>query len=715
MQKSHRTIYGVIAASVADIEQKEILHGIIGRAQKLDIDIVVISNIYNPIETSQSLVTENKVYDRILSEEIDGFILISESIINKDIQKKVLSGLEARKSVPLIVIGTPQPDFELETFRYINSSDCDDIEELTEHLITEHGFTDIDILTGYECIEASHKRVEGYRTALEKHGIPFNADKVFYGDFWKTSGVSQAKKYISGELPYPQALICTNDYMAYGLLDEFLENDVEIPEAMAVVGYEYIRERQSHSPLLTTYQRNRKALGEAAVDILTGERYEDFIPPKGHLIKGESCGCGAVRSDIKSELEYLRTKQTYDFVNLFSQLDQRLTECRNISEFASCCWDFRFLIRNVDKLYMCLYDNWYDEGEKYDNMVRYNLLTYEEPIIFHKNELSGFMTGKAAPYYICPLFFADRELGYVLLRYEVPDSFDYIFRNWLKSISNGLELLRMKNDIRYLTACQNLSELHDSLTSMYNETGIHKAYISADINALYMVMLRICLFDEDFSAVNESEKVYAVLDTAEAVKQFCGKNNVCARTDNNTFLCLVKSQNDENFLTQLMSSILCQHTSYIEKYSIDSFVCAAVRCVDKPFSELLDNCGELTKKGISRLSVRRREKLYKKLLELRNYIYMNPSMTFKTDKLHEMFGGSSGHLRAVYKKCFGISFHQDCINARVAKARYLLSTTALTVQQIAYDCGYSDTKYFMRQFVQGTGITANQFRNALNA
>ncbi|MGN0575631.1 MAG: substrate-binding domain-containing protein [Ruminococcus sp.] len=714
MQKLHRKIYGVIAASVADIEQKEILHGVIKKAQELDIDIVVISNIYNPIETSQAFITENKVYDRILSEEIDGFILISESIINKDLQKIVLSRLEARKDVPLIVIGTPQPDFELDTFRYINSSDKDDIEELTEHLISEHGFTDIDILTGHDCIEASHKRVEGYRAALEKHGIPFNADKVFYGDFWTTSGVSQAKKYISGEIPYPQALICTNDYMAYGLLDEFLENDVEIPETMAVAGYEYIHERQSHSPLLTTYQRNRKALGEAAVDILAGGRYEDFTPPKGHLIKGESCGCGAVRSDIKSELEYLRTKETYDFVNLFSQLDQRLTESRNISEFASRFWDFRFMIRNVDKLYMCLYDNWYDEGEKYDNMVRYNLLTYEEPVIFHKNELSGLMTGKAAPYYICPLFFADRELGYVLLRYAVPDSFDHIFRNWLKSVSNGLELLRMKNDIRYLTACQNLSELHDSLTAMYNEMGIHKAFITAEKDNLYMVMLKICLFDEEFSAVNESEKVYAVLDTAEAVKQFCSKHNICARTDNNTFLCLVKGQNKEKFLTQLMSSILCQHTSYIDKYGIDSFVCTAVSCGEKSFRELIYNCSELVKKEISSLSVRRRDKLYRELSELRNYIYMNPSMTFETDKLHEMFSGSSGHLRAVYKRCFGISFHQDCINARIAKARYLLSTTTLTVQETAFECGYSDTKYFMRQFVQETGITANQFRNAVN-
>ncbi|MEE5994440.1 MAG: substrate-binding domain-containing protein [Oscillospiraceae bacterium] len=79
------------------------------------------------------------------------------------------------------------------------------------------------------------------------------------------SGRTQAKKYISGELVFPQALICCNDYMAYGFLDECMEQEIPIPEKTAVIGYEYIRERRNHDPLLTTYQRNRKGLGESAV------------------------------------------------------------------------------------------------------------------------------------------------------------------------------------------------------------------------------------------------------------------------------------------------------------------------------------------------------------------------------------------------------------------------------------------------------------------
>ena len=65
--------------------------------------------------------------------------------------------------------------------------------------------------------------------------------------------------------------------------------------------------------------------------------YSGFEPPKGKLICGDTCPCGAVNSDIKSEIKAVQIKATYDFLNLFSQLEHRLTECRNIDEFVTRC------------------------------------------------------------------------------------------------------------------------------------------------------------------------------------------------------------------------------------------------------------------------------------------------------------------------------------------------------------------------------------------
>lgn len=514
MKKSHRPVYGVIAASAADIEQKEILTGAIEKAQELDIDIAVISNIYNPNETSDILKTENKIYDLILSEEFDGFILISESFINTDLQKQITDTFSKRESVPIVAIGTPLPGFVLPDFKFINNSDEDDMEDITNHLIEVHGITDIDMLTGFENIEASHRRVDGYRRALEKHGIAYDEKKVYFGNFWLNSGKETARKYISGELPYPQALICANDYMAYGLLDEFMEQSVPVQEKMAVIGYEYVRERNCHTPLLTTYRRNRQYLGAEAVRLLNEKinegEYGDFFPVKGTLIPGNTCACGANNEDVKRELNDVHIKQTYDFLSLFSQLEHRLTECHNISEFVQICRNFQFMIRDRESLYLCLYENWYENDIDSENMTCYNLIWNEKPFTFHKNKFSAVFSGSAAPYYFCPLFFSDKELGYVVLKFDHPDTFDHIYRNWLKTVSNGLEFLQMKNDIRYLTECQNLSEQRDVLTGMYNESGIKNVFISAEKENLYFAAVRICLFNNDF--VNENKKINALLD-----------------------------------------------------------------------------------------------------------------------------------------------------------------------------------------------------------
>lgn len=252
----------------------------------------MLSNIYNPNETDDALNCENEIYDLILSNEFDGFILISEAIINIELQKRIIHNLTQQNHIPVVAMGTPLPDFVLPHFRFINTSDEDDTKSITNHLIEVHGFTNIDILTEHKFIEASHLRVNGYKKALESHGISFDEQKVFFGDFWMNSGHDLANKYIGGEFSLPQAIICTNDYMAYGLLDQFADYGINVPEDVTVIGYEYVRERLYHTPTLTTYQRNRKALGTEAFnqlyEKLNNGSYPDIPSFEGKIICGDS-------------------------------------------------------------------------------------------------------------------------------------------------------------------------------------------------------------------------------------------------------------------------------------------------------------------------------------------------------------------------------------------------------------------------------------------
>ena len=95
-------------------------------------------------------------------------------------------------------------------------------------------------------------------------------------------------------------------------------------------------------------------------------------------------------------------------------------------------------------------------------------------------------------------------------------------------------------------------------------------------------------------------------------------------------------------------------------------------------------------------------------------MYCDPGKEWDAQKTCRDFHLSYGHFRATYKDIFGISFHQDLIASRIAMAKYLLLSTTIGIPAISFKCGYTDEKYFMRQFRQLTGNTPNSYRNSLS-
>ena len=76
----------------------------------------------------------------------------------------------------------------------------------------------------------------------------------------------------------------------------------------------------------------------------------------------------------------------------------------------------------------------------------------------------------------------------------------------------------------------------------------------------------------------------------------------------------------------------------------------------------------------------------------------------------EQMGLSPSYFQHLYTEFFGISFQKDLIQMRIEHAKYLLSTTDLTIEQIAEACGYSNEVHFYRQFKKYTGMTPAQSR-----
>ncbi len=103
---------------------------------------------------------------------------------------------------------------------------------------------------------------------------------------------------------------------------------------------------------------------------------------------------------------------------------------------------------------------------------------------------------------------------------------------------------------------------------------------------------------------------------------------------------------------------------------------------------------------------------YKKVLQeaMKNNMQ---NADFSLMHLAEIVNLSAGHLSTVFKKIFGIPFHEYLVTMRLERAKIMLLTTKYKVYEIAEMTGFDDPNYFSTSFKKKYGISPNIFRNSV--
>jgi len=146
--------------------------------------------------------------------------------------------------------------------------------------------------------------------------------------------------------------------------------------------------------------------------------------------------------------------------------------------------------------------------------------------------------------------------------------------------------------------------------------------------------------------------------------------------------------------------------SFDERQVVVSFASSDNNVIDELYETVV------TKSEQDSYIVRERMTLphYNSLLELRKRLITAPHKALTLSEASRKLCVSEGYLRSIYRKCFGVSYNQDCINARLMKACFLLLTTAMSIYSVALNCGYNDEKFFARQFGKIKGCSPMEYR-----
>ncbi|MGN0637379.1 MAG: helix-turn-helix domain-containing protein [Huintestinicola sp.] len=102
-----------------------------------------------------------------------------------------------------------------------------------------------------------------------------------------------------------------------------------------------------------------------------------------------------------------------------------------------------------------------------------------------------------------------------------------------------------------------------------------------------------------------------------------------------------------------------------------------------------------------------------RMTQLRTALHTDPEKALSIDEMAASVNMSRSGFQHLYKKMFGVSVINDVINGRLERAKRLLSSTELTVAEIAAKCGYATEYNFMRQFKSRTGKTPTEYRRQI--
>ncbi|HZJ89011.1 MAG TPA: substrate-binding domain-containing protein, partial [Sphaerochaeta sp.] len=191
-------------------------------------------------------------------------------------------------SIPSVSIGMP-----LEGMSDITVEGDKGVRELVEHLITVHKRSKFAVIKGPPTHQESITRFAAIQEVLKEHRLPLEDELVYDGAFTEESGHEAVQHFLASAVPF-DALICLNDWMALGALEELASQEIAVPDAVSVVGFDGVDPPRYAIPPLTTVAQPLYEMGVLAVDMLdrlmAGGDVEHVSLPCTPVIR-ESCGC----------------------------------------------------------------------------------------------------------------------------------------------------------------------------------------------------------------------------------------------------------------------------------------------------------------------------------------------------------------------------------------------------------------------------------------
>ncbi len=203
---------------------------------------------------------EKRFCEAVIRRPVDGVIMIPQHLTYEDLDELI-----ALTNTPIAVLGQ---HIEHPAVDVVGADDEQATFEAISWLISERGHSSLGYIGVPQTLPASPRRWQGFHRAVETAGLTLDPDFVLENCDWSLeSGRWAAQRFLKMD-KLPTAIFALNDLMAIGAMLTLQDAGLSVPDDVAIMGFDNMRETTMVRPNLTTIAQYPREIGQKTAEAL---------------------------------------------------------------------------------------------------------------------------------------------------------------------------------------------------------------------------------------------------------------------------------------------------------------------------------------------------------------------------------------------------------------------------------------------------------------
>ncbi len=585
--KEEKKLIGICGTRIFNQNALRFISEIRDYGNKLGYYVITFSANTDSLEDTDDILGEYQLFELSKYLNFSSLIILAETIKNQTLIQQIIR-IGKEKNIPVFSL-----DCEIEDCYNLKMNYSSGFEQMVRHVIEEHNARHINMLAGFKGNPFSEKRIAIYKKVLEEYQIPFEEDRLGYGDFWDRPSRAAVNKFLKENSPLPDAIICANDSMAITTCSVLKQHGYKVPDDIIVTGFDGIPQGRYHTPILATCDPDYQRCIEFIFDQIEQVNSTGQISPCDcdvdfSLIESQSCGCKPKVFYDRNQIISTLYENIGDCTWHNLSMSQMVTSLLKISDFIEIAkilpetvkmWSdhFHFVCIKSELLKSSKFPETYGEmvsllrghhGEFAEPGERFPVTDlmpdFQEFIQNDENEnvmvIRLLNTGKDVYGYVIEAFYEldDRSL-------QRCNEFAMFLSHSINSVIHNRQLKELNENLT--EAYNEISQLslYDPLTNVHNRRGFYqelRALLSKEENLgkyLYILSIDMDKLKHINDTYGHAEGDFAIVTLAKSIVKVCRNydaTSICARFGGDEFTCTILADHLDAYPAETISQDL---------------------------------------------------------------------------------------------------------------------------------------------------------------